>query len=95
MTDFSNIVVTLAFGIFTTWLWWLSRLQAKTSSQVSDLHRWHAPDHRGQQEWKNPRMDELIETMKGVCTRLEELTHQIELDRLSRQGGQPQPRRAP
>lgn len=40
----------------------------KTLGRVEDLHKWHAPDNAGSQEWKSPRLAEAIDRLSKATT---------------------------
>jgi len=35
----------------------------KLNRKIEDLHVWHAPDATGQQNWKNPRLEVILEKL--------------------------------
>lgn len=53
-----------------------ARLMTKMASQMSDLHRWHAPNDQGKQPWKfdlEGPLDELSKAINGLSHKIDTL----------------------
>lgn len=51
-----------------------ARLMTKMGSQMSDLHRWHAPNEQGKQPWKF----DLEEPLQELARAINGLSHKID-----------------
>lgn len=53
---------------------------------IKDLHRWHAPDGRGIQSWRNTELTEAIERLVASVDRLEAAVNDLTVTVTERRG---------